>query len=247
IKVREARAETNSAAASCDGLPRQGEKAVVRGKRMVVSAQHPIVAETALAVLQAGGNAADAGVAAAITQSTVQLDMTNHSGTITFLYYEAKSGKTYQLGSAAPFVPHLPFFRPVPVGLDGSAPGPAALIPGHMPGVAALHTRFATKPWKQLVEPAIPFAEDGRPMDEFTRDVIAYEFAFLSFFPSSRELYMPNGFVPSVGEMWRNPALAKTLRRLADEGPEYFTTGAWGQGFVRLANTMGWRIKMEDM
>src|SRR4051812_37643101 len=65
----------------CSGLVRQGTKPVVRGKTAVCSAQHPIVMQTAIDVLKNGGNAADAAVAAAITQSTVQRDMTNHAGT----------------------------------------------------------------------------------------------------------------------------------------------------------------------
>jgi gamma-glutamyltranspeptidase / glutathione hydrolase len=238
---------TPASAASCEGLTRQGPKEVVRGKRMVVSAQHPLVAQTALNVLKAGGNAADAATAAAIAQSTVQLDMTNHTGTITFLYYDAKNRKTHQLDASGTLVPHLPLFQPMPYALTNKEGNPpAACIPGFMPGVAALHSRFGTKSWKSLVEPSIPFAE-GRPMDEFTRSALTNQLDFISYMPSSREVYLPTGFLPSVGDMWRNPALAKTLRALADQGPEYFTTGGWAQSFVRTANTMGWRIKIEDL
>src|SRR5262249_53050581 len=66
-------------------------------------------------------------------------------------------------------------------------------------------------------------------------------------FPSMREIYAPNGFSPSVGELWRNPALAKTLRRLADEGPEHFTKGEWAKSFVSTANQLGWKIEAKDM
>jgi gamma-glutamyltranspeptidase/glutathione hydrolase len=122
-----------------------------------------------------------------------------------------------------------------------------ACIPGFMPGVAAIHARFGTKPWKALVEPAIPWAENGHPMDEFTRSVLEYELEGNTFFPSMREIFAPHGFTPSVGELWKNPPLAKTLRRLADEGPEYFTTGQWAQHFVATANQLGWAIKLSDM
>ena len=50
-----------------------------------------------------------------------------------------------------------------------------------------------------------------------------------------------------MGEKLKNPALAKTLRRLADEGPEYFTHGDWARHFVALANDLGWKIKLEDL
>jgi gamma-glutamyltranspeptidase / glutathione hydrolase len=233
---------------SRDDLPHQGPKTVVRGKRAVASSQHPIVTQTMLDVLKSGGNAVDAVVAGAVTQATVQLDMTNHTGTVCFLYWEAKSGKVYQLNSSGTLVPHLAPFRLYPEGMDGVAAGsPMACVPGFMPGIGAIHARFGTKPWKGLVEHAIPWAEKGRPMDEFTRAVLEWELSGNTFFPSMREVYAPNGFSPSVGELWKNPALAKTLRRLADEGPDYFTKGEWAQHFVSTANDLGWSIKLADL
>jgi gamma-glutamyltranspeptidase/glutathione hydrolase len=229
-------------------LPHQGPKKVVRGMKAVAASQHPIVTETMLAMLRNGGNAVDAALAGAITQATVQLDMTNHTGTVSFIYWEAKSRNTYQLNSMGTLVPHLPPFRTYPPGLDGLAAGaPMACIPGFMPGVAAIHARFGTKPWKALVEPAMPWAENGHAMDEFTRSVLEYELDGNTFFPSMRAIYAPNGFTPSVGELWKNPALAKTLRRLADEGPEYFLKGEWAQHFVATANELGWPITLADM
>jgi len=233
---------------STPALAHQGDKKVARGMKAVAASQHPIVTQTMLDMLKNGGNAVDAAMAGAITQATVQLDMTNHTGTVSFLYWEAKTGKTYQLNSMGTLVAHLPPFRTYPPGLGGVAAGaPMACIPGFMPGVAAIHARFGSKPWKALVEPAIPWAEHGHPMDEFTRSVLEYEIEGNTFFPSMREIYAPNGFTPSVGELWKNPALAKTLRRLADEGPEYFTKGEWAQHFVSTANQLGWQIKLGDM
>lgn len=249
IKAMTGAAQSAKAAGlSCDDLPHQGAKKVVRGMKAVASSQHPIVTQTMLDMMKSGGNAVDAAMAGAITQATVQLDMTNHTGTLSFLYWEAKTGKTYQLNSMGTLVPHLPPFRTYPPGLGGVAAGaPMSCIPGFMPGVAAVHARFGTKPWKSLVEPAIPWAENGHRMDEFTRSVLDFELEGNTFFPSMRAIYAPNGFTPSVGELWKNPALAKTLGRLADEGPDYFTKGEWGQHFVATANQLGWAIKLADM
>jgi len=240
--------KAKAAGFSCEDLPHQGTKRVVRGMKAVAASQHPIVTQTMLDMLKAGGNAVDAAMAGAITQATVQLDMTNHTGTVSFIYWEAKSGKTYQLNSMGTLVPHLPPHRTYPYGLGGIAAGaPMSCIPGFMPGVAAIHAKFGTKPWKSLVEPAIPWAENGHRMDEFTRSVLEYELEGNTFFPSMRAIYAPNGFTPSVGELWKNPELAKTLRRLADEGPEYFSKGEWAQHFLATANGLGWAIKLADL
>ena len=224
----------------CNQLPRQGPKEVVHGKRAVASSQSPIVTRTMLDVLAAGGNAVDAVVAGCITQAVVQLEHTNHTGSVSFLYWEAKTGKTHYLNSQGTLVPHLPPFRtfpqgPGPIGRES----PMACIPGFMPGMAAIHARFGSKPWKSLVEPAIPWAEDGFPVDEFQRATFEWDLDNITYFPAMRALYTPNGLSPSVGEKLRNPALAKTLRHLADEGPEYFTHGDWARHFVALANELG--------
>jgi gamma-glutamyltranspeptidase / glutathione hydrolase len=233
---------------SAADMQRQGPKEVVRGKRAVASSQHPIVTQTMLDVLKAGGNAIDAVIAGSITQATVQIDMTNHTGTVSCLYWEAKTGKTHYLNSMGTLHPDLPPLRPYPPGLGGVAGGaPMACIPGFMPGMAAMHARFGSRPWASLVEPAIPWAEDGFPVDEFTRAVLEFELPGSTYFPDMRALYTPNGFTPSVGEKLKNPALAKTLRRLADEGPEYFTQGEWAQRFVAMANSLDWKISIEDL
>jgi gamma-glutamyltranspeptidase/glutathione hydrolase len=79
------------------------------------------------------------------------------------------------------------------------------------------------------------------------RAVLEYELDGNTYFPAMRALYAPNGFSPSVGEKLKNPALARTLRRLAGEGPDYFTKGDWAKHFVSLANELGWKIRIEDL
>jgi gamma-glutamyltranspeptidase / glutathione hydrolase len=232
----------------CDQLERQGPKEVIHGKRAVASSQNPIVTQTMLDVLKAGGNAADAAVAGSIMECVVQLYHTNLTGSVSFLYWEAKSAKTYYLNSQGTLVPDLPPFRtfpqgPPPIGRESAM----ACIPGGVPGLGAIHARFGSKPWKSLVEPAIPWAEDGFPLDEFERATFEWALDYITYFPAMRALYTPNGFSPSEGEKVKNPALAKTLRRLADEGPEYFTHGDWARHFVALANDLGWKIKLEDL
>lgn len=229
-------------------LARQGPKEVVRGKNAVASSQSPIVTQTMLDVMKAGGNAVDASIAGCITQATVQPEMTNLTGTVSFLYWEAKTGKIYYLNSMGTLPPNLPAFYTYPPGLGGVAAGPPrACIPGFIPGMKAMHQRFGTKPWKSLVEPAIAWAEDGFPIDEFQRSTMDFELDGNTYFPAMRALFAPNGFTPAVGERMKNPTLAKTLRTLADQGPDHFLTGGWATDFVKLANDLGWAITLADL
>jgi len=219
-----------------------GPKEVVHNKRAVASTQSPIVTQTMIDVMASGGNAADAVIAGSITQAVVQLEHTNHTGSVSFLYWDAKTNKTYYLNSQGTLAPDLPPFRTY---LNGE--GPMACIPGFMPGMAEIHARFGTKTWKSLVKPAISWAEDGFLVDEFQRSTFEWNLNFFSSFPDMRALFMPKGFLPLVGEKLKNPELAKTLHRLAEEGPEYFTHGDWARHFVDRANRLGWAIKLEDM
>jgi gamma-glutamyltranspeptidase/glutathione hydrolase len=229
-------------------LPRQGPKPVVRGKKAVCSSSHPYITDTMLQVMRDGGNAVDAGVAGAIAQAVVEPHMTNHSGTVSMLFWEAKTGKAYQLNSSGTIVPEMPLFRPVPVSLFGEGgPSSCAVIPGFFPGMKAMHERFGSMPWDYLCQPGVAAAEEGHVMHSFEYRVLAEELQFNTYFKSGRELFTHDGFLPAVGERWRNPALAEALRRCAQEGPDYFITGGWAKKFIKAANSIGWGIKLEHM
>jgi gamma-glutamyltranspeptidase / glutathione hydrolase len=235
---------------SIDSLPRVGPKKVVKGKNAVASSDNPIVTETMLQVMKDGGNAVDAAVAGCLVQATVAPHMTNHTGTVMFLYWEAKTGKAYTLDSSGTIVPGMPPFRPVPPGLGVLNPGPMApmgCIPGFMPGLNEMHKKFGTKTWSSLCQPAIQWADEGFPISSFQHSVLDEELPLYAYFPEGRELFTPDGFVPSVGDRLKNPKLAETLRKLSSEGPEYFTKGEWAKHFVAEANKLGWMIKLDHL
>ncbi len=238
-----------AAASPLDSLPKPGHKPVVRGMRAVASSSHPIVTETMLAVIRAGGNAVDAGIAGCLVQPVVQPEMTNHTGTVTFLYWEAKTGKAYQLESAGTLVSGLAPFRPLPAvgGLSPAPTPPCACIPGFMPGMKALHERFGTRKWSELCEPAVAWAAEGVPVHSFQYGVLEEERPSNTYFPSGRDFFLPGGFTPAVGEVFHNAALAETMRRLQREGPDDFISGEWARHFVAEGNRLGWPVKLEHL
>jgi gamma-glutamyltranspeptidase/glutathione hydrolase len=232
-----------------ENLGHVGPKQPVTGTQAVCSSQHPIVTDTMLGVMRDGGNAVDAAIAGCLVQATVQQDMTNHTGTVSFLFWEEKTGKTYYLNSMGTVVPDMAPFRRVPQGHGyyAAAGGPMAVIPGFMPGMKAMYERFATKPWEYLCQAAIHWAEKGHIVDSFEHLVTAQTVDFYLYTESGREHFTPNGFFPQVGDRWPKPVLAHTLKKLAGEGPDYFITGEWAQHFVKRANDLGWMIEMKHM
>jgi len=231
-----------------DYVVNPGPKAPVTGLRAAVSTDNAIVTETMLEVLRQGGNAVDAGIAGCLVQAAVEPFMTNHTGTVTFLFYEAKTGRYHQLDSAGFLPGGLAPFKPVPPQPTGyAAMPPSACIPGFMPGLKALHERFATRPWAELCAPAVRWAEEGHPVSSFEYYVNTWGADFTTFFPEGRAFYRPDGHFTPVGHRFKPPGMAATLRKVAEEGPDHMISGGWARAFVAKANAMNWPITLEHM
>jgi gamma-glutamyltranspeptidase / glutathione hydrolase len=225
-----------------------GPRVPVSGLKAAVTTDSAIVTETMVNVLKRGGSAADAGIAGCLVQAAVEPFMTNHAGLVTFLYYEAKTGKVHQLDSQGAFPSGLAPFKPVPPGNGPYSFGPpSAIIPGFMPGLKEIHSRFGTRPWAELCEDAIGWAERGHPVSSFEYGVNVFGEKFITYFPEGRDFYQPKGFFPNVGDVFVPHGLAATLKGVAKEGPDYMITGPWADRFVKTANDMGWKITREHM
>jgi len=212
------------------------------------STDNSIVTQTILDVLKEGGNAIDAVIAGAMVQAAVEPFMTNHAGTVTCLYYEAATGRRYQLDSAG-FLPHdVGLVRTVPARSYGwGAIPPVCCLPGFMPGMKALHERFGTMGWDRLTRDAIEWAEEGHYVSSHEYAVNIWLKDLYFYFPEGRKFYMPDGHMVPVGERFRLPDLAKTLRGVAAEGPDYMITGPWARDFVARANALGWNIELRHL
>jgi len=223
-------------------LPNQGRKEVARSRNAMVSSSHPAVTRVMLDVLADGGNAIDAAVAGSLVQPVYEPHQTNHAGTVVTLYWDAETGKAHFMDSSAE----------LPAGLSPCSPNPhaaenACCIPGFVPGLASMLDRFGTKPWGYCVKPAIKAAAEGPVMNSWEYGYLTRTLPYRTYFPSAREFFTPEGFLVPVGERWRQSSLAKTLSRLAEEGPEHFTSGGWAERLVEEGNRIGWNITLEQI
>jgi gamma-glutamyltranspeptidase/glutathione hydrolase len=226
-----------------------GPKTPVTNVRAACSTDNAIVTEAILKILREGGNAVDAAIAGCMVQATVEPFMTNHTGTVTFLYFEAKTGKLYQLDSTGTFPADLAPFRPVPAmpGAGYAAYPPSAVIPGFMPGLKEMYSRFGTRPWASLCEDAIRWAETGHPVSTFEVQVNEYGAKFYNHLPDGRRFFAPDGFLVKVGDLFVNKPLAATLRKVAAEGADHMISGEWANAFIARGNAMGWKIEKRHM
>ncbi|WP_312108053.1 gamma-glutamyltransferase [Brevibacillus reuszeri] len=225
-----------------------GEKPVVKNVRAAASSDNAVVTHTMLKVIRDGGNAVDAAIAGCMVQAAIEPFMTNHTGTVTFLFYHAKEDKYYQLDSTGTFPADLPPHMPVPQGMGPYAGiPPRSVIPGFMPGLKAIHERFATLEWEVLCEEAVWWAEKGHHVSHFEHEVNLFGEDFITFFPEGRAFYMPEGRFPRVGDRFGSSEMAQTMKKVAEEGPNYMITGEWADAFITKANELGWMISREHM
>ncbi len=233
-----------------NGLSEQGPKTVATGKKAMVSTSHPLVTEAALRVLRDGGNAVDALLTAMPLQHVVEPQMSTIAGGFAMLYWEANSGKAYLLNAELDHPSGGPMPRGYPESERGVAEtsGQRIAVPGTAVGMKAAAERFGTQPWESYFAPAIDAAEEGFPMYSFLYGEMANDFDRLVHYESGRERYTPNGFLPPVGTIYRQPKLAQTLRRIAQpDGSDWFQTGEFAQHFVTAVRTTGGHMSLDDL
>ncbi len=212
---------------------------VALGRDGMVAAAHPLATLAGVEVLKAGGNAADAAVATNAVLAVTQPNSCGLGGDIFCLYWEAATRTVHFLngagrsGSRATLdelgrrgVDRLPVLGPLTVS-----------VPGCVRGWAMLLERFGTRPLAALLGPAIHYAERGFPLSSIVSQAIA-ELAPANPDPEWRRVFLPAGRPPVFGEPFEQPDFARTLRDLAQEGPDLFYTG-------RVARAIAGRLEAE--
>jgi gamma-glutamyltranspeptidase/glutathione hydrolase len=226
----------------------------------MVSATHWVGAQAGMAMLERGGNAVDAAAAAGFALQAAEPQQNGPGGDMTLIL--AKRGGDPQVLCAqgpAPAKASVPAFRAL--GLD-HVPGTgllAAAIPGSMLGWLTLLADHGTLSFGEVVEPALRVVEEGLPVSARLAAVLDRMAPhFLAHWPSSAELYAPDGAPLAEGMILRNPPLARTWRRLAAEERAAVGRGAqrteaidavvraWAEGFVAHAVEAFCRIPQRD-
>lgn len=213
-----------------------------RGKTAAVTSTSREASEAALLALAHGGNAADAYMTAALTQTVVEHGLTSICGGFSIKYFDAVTGRISSivgpLGSAE--AEPYDFERQSPV----TQTGRAMPVPGFLAGLHAAHDRHGKLKWKALFEPAIKYATDGFPASPLLVSAAGQKAALHA---DGKALWMKQGRFLKPGEILVQEVLGKTLQSVADEGPEYFYEGQFATHYVRRAASDNGRITMQDM
>jgi gamma-glutamyltranspeptidase/glutathione hydrolase len=201
-------------------------------------------------LLEAGGNAADAAVAAALVLAVVHPQAGNLGGGGFAVVRMGGELAALDFRETAPAAARRGMYldaagAPVP---DASIIGPLASgVPGSPAGLYALHRRFGALPWRRVVEPAIRLARDGFAVSPRLHEALASERGLLSRFPETAAVWLPSGSPPAAGTILRLPELAATLAAYAEHGPEAIQRGGVALAIERAARARGGVLTAADL
>ena len=226
-------------------------------QKSVVAAGHQLTAAAAAEILQDGGNAFDAALAATFMSFVAEAVFASPGGGGFLMARQAGSDKCALFDffvdtprkrrpdSEVSFFPIHADFGPAKqefhIGLGSSA------TPGMVPGLFAVHEALCRLPMKRLVEPATRAARAGFPLTEFQAYLFTVIAPILTASPGVARIFAPGGKPMEAGETFRNEELAETLDWLAEDGARLFVDGDVGQAIVAESRNLGGHLSHDDL
>lgn len=218
----------------------------------MAATSQPLATQVALDVLKAGGSAMDAAIAANALLGLVEPTGCGVGGDLFAIVWdpETKELHGYNGSGRSPMSLTLEKLREA-VGPDAKIIPPYGPLPVSVPGAVdgwtTLHERFGKLPLKDVLAPAIGYAKNGAPISE----LIAYYWELGSRtrkrYPGFAETFTPNGFAPSVGDIFKNPGLASTYESIAEHGRAGFYEGRVAETIANYMAANGGFLTVEDL
>jgi gamma-glutamyltranspeptidase/glutathione hydrolase len=201
-------------------------------------------------ILSHGGSAIDAAIAANAVLGVMEPDMNGMGGDLFAIYCDAKTGKLYGLNASgwAPKALTIDYLKAKGITKMPSSGIETVTVPGAVDGWNKLHERFGRMAWKELFAPAIFYAENGFAVQEMIgmdwRDAAREK---LKRDPETRRVFLVHDEAPKMGEIFRNPDVAKALRLLANGGPQVFYKGEIAKAILATEHELGGTMTSEDL
>ena len=213
--------------------------------RNVVSTSQPLAAQAGLQVLQRGGNAMDAALAAAMTLTVVEPTGCGVGSDAFAIVWDGKALHGLNASGRSPAVW-------TPNQFAGQTAMPergweSVTVPGAVSAWVALNQRFGSKPLTELAASAVDYARYGFSVSPIIATLWQLGLQRLGDQPGFAECFAPNGSAPLAGEIFRNPALAQTLERIAQSEGEDFYRGDLAQAMVAHAKAHGGALALDDL
>jgi gamma-glutamyltranspeptidase/glutathione hydrolase len=225
----------------------QGRSMVI-SQSGIVATESPLASKAGAAILERGGNAVDAAIAAHAVMTVVAPVWNGIGGDLFAIVYDARSGKYYGL-NASGWAPagqsierlHQKGLREMPShGIE------AATIPGSVDGWQKLLDRFGKKKMNEVLAPAIQVADNGFPVTEWIALHFAKNVDLLRNNEAAAKTFLISDRAPRMGEVFRNPDLAWSLRQIAQGGRDAFYRGEITKRLLALSAQHGGTFTAKD-
>ena len=221
----------------------------------IVASSQVQASQAGTEILSRGGSAVDAAIATNAVLGVMEPDMNGMGGDLFAIYWDAKTGKLYGLNASgwAPKGLTIDYLKDKNVTQMPDAGIDTVTVPGAVEGWNKLHERFGRMAWKELFAPAIYYGENGFAVQELIgmdwRDAAR---AKLKNDPETRRVFLvhsdlANDEAPAMGEVFRNPDVARALRLLADGGPRAFYGGEIAKAILATSRETGGTMTAEDL
>ena len=211
--------------------PRTGRPST-RAPRGVVSTPHYLASQAGVNILQRGGTAVDAAIAANAVLCVAYPHMAGLGGDGFWLIADEKTNRVHGLNASghAAQLATLDFSRSKATDNEIPSRGPLSIltVPGAIDGWRAAHERFGGLPWSELFEAAITYARDGVPVSRSLLDWTVQDVPILTQYPATAAIFLPGGQVPREGARLVQTKLAQSLQHIAEQGAR----GAFYEGQI---------------
>ncbi len=210
-----------------EGQDRAQARSMVVSRYGIVAAESPLAAQAGVRMLERGGNAVDAAVAANAMMGVVAPMSNGVGGDLFAIVYEAKTGKLYGLNASgwAPKALTIDLLEKQGLRSMPQSGVHTITVPGSVDGWQKLTDRFGRKKLAEILAPAIRAAEGGFPVPELVAALWTADANALRQDEAASQTYLPGDRAPRMGEVFRNPDLAWSLRQIAEHGRDAYYKG----------------------
>ena len=190
----------------------------IMGTRHMVSAGHYLASHAAFQILESGGNAIDAGVAAGIALGVTQTEKVSFGGVAPIIIFKADTGKLISIDGLGVWPRRItPDYFMKHHGGKIPATSIRSIVPAAPDAWLTALELHGTMSFGEVAAASIGFARDGFAMHELMSEFLKENEASYKRYPTSYPVFFPNGRAPEPGEIWRQPDLARTMQYMADE------------------------------
>ncbi|GAB5444006.1 MAG: gamma-glutamyltransferase [Fuerstiella sp.] len=230
------------------GRPFVTRSEVIAQHGMAATSQ-PLATMVAIDILKAGGSAADAAIAANAAIGLMEPTGNGIGGDLFVIVWDSKSQQLYGLNASGRSpasltleefrkreLKQIPPFGPLPV-----------TVPGCVDGWFELHQKFGRLPMQQILAPAIRYCDEGFPVSEVIARGWRGSRKTFEKYPGFMETYFPDGKGPQTGDIFRNPMLGNTLKKIAEHGRDEFYKGDIARTIADYMQQHGGFLSYEDL